>query len=111
MKRMATWPSWTVLNRLAHTTFEDLIELARSGGEAMGAVRDGQEPGWWAGQRALAANLVAGAATSDDAADARWEVLVPLELSLIERSRSATITSGRVLELAARALADYRRDG
>ncbi|HET6950966.1 MAG TPA: hypothetical protein VFI47_11350 [Acidimicrobiales bacterium] len=104
-------PAWVVLNRLAHAAFEDLIELARSGGEVMGAVRDGQEPGWRRGQRALAANLVAGASTPDDVADAQWEVLVPLELSLVERSKSDTVTSRRVLEIAARALADYRRDG
>jgi hypothetical protein len=104
-------PAWAVLNRLAHAAFEDLIELARSGAEGMSAVRDAQEPGWRRGQRALAANLVAGAATPDDVADTQWEVLVPLELSVVERSKSDTSTSRRVLEMAADAIADYRRDG
>jgi hypothetical protein len=37
-------------------------------------------------------------------------VLVPLELWLIERSRSETITSRRILEIAVETLVAYQRD-
>lgn len=102
-------PAWAVLNRLAHGALEDVIELAHSGDEVM-AARDGREAGWQRGQRALAAHLVASTATPGDVVDVQWEVLVPLELWLIERSRSETITSRRILEIAVETLVAYQRD-
>ena len=101
-------PAWSVLNRLAHGAFEDVTELAEPGDEFV-AVRDGREAGWRRGQRALAAHLVASPATPGDVADAQLEVLVPLELRLIKRSRFETITSRRVLEMAVEGLSAYQR--
>lgn len=102
-------PAWAVLNRLAHGALEDVIELAQPGDEVM-AGRDRREPGGQRGQRALAAHLVASTATPGDVMDVQWEVIVPLELWLIERSRSETITSRRILEIAVETLVAYQRD-
>ncbi|HET6950441.1 MAG TPA: hypothetical protein VFI47_08700 [Acidimicrobiales bacterium] len=102
-------PAWAALNRLAHGALEDVIELAQPGDEVM-AGRDRREAGWQRGQRALAAHLVASTATPGDVVDVQWEVLVPLELWLIERSRSETITSRRILEIAVETLVAYQRD-
>jgi hypothetical protein len=58
-------------------------------------------------QRPLAAALVTGATPPDDIASFQPAVLVPLELWLIQRSRSEAITPRRVIELAAEALCDH----
>lgn len=58
-------------------------------------------------QRPLAAALVTGATPPDDIASFQRAVLVPLELWLIQRSRSEAITPRRVIELAAEALCDH----
>jgi hypothetical protein len=100
-------PAWTVLNKLAHASEDELSELAATNnGEATGAPEAG-EPAWLRAQRSLAAALTTGARRPDDIASLQQKVLVPLELWLIQRSRSEPITSRHVIELASEALADY----
>jgi hypothetical protein len=64
-------------------------------------------PAWLRAQRSLAAALVTGATRPDDIASIQRAVLIPLELWLIQRSRSEAITSRRVIELAAEGLSDH----
>jgi hypothetical protein len=99
-------PAWTVLNKLAHASMEELTELAAANNsEATGAAEAG-EPAWVRAQRSLAA-LTTGGRRPDDIASLQRKVLVPLELWLVQRSRSEAITSRRVIELASEVLADY----
>jgi hypothetical protein len=101
-------PAWTVLNKLAHTTVDELTELAAANNaEATGAAEPG-EPAWLRAQRSLAAALTTGARRPEDIVSLQRKVLVPLELWLVQRSRSEAITSRHVIELASEALADYR---
>jgi hypothetical protein len=103
-------PAWAVLNRLAHASLDELSELAAAGGPAAGEPPAG-EPAWLRAQRSLAAALVAGATRPADLVSFQRAVLVPLELWVIERSRSEAVTSRHVIELAAEALSDYRPTG
>jgi hypothetical protein len=92
-------PAWTVLNKVAHATFEELVGLARSGAS------EGAEPVWLRAQRALAAELVDRSSTPGGVVGVQREMLVPLELWLIERSQAETMTSRRVIEIASDVLA------
>jgi hypothetical protein len=103
-------PAWAVLNRLAHASLDELSELAVAGGPAAGEPPAG-EPAWLRAQRSLAAVLVAGAARPADIVSFQRVVLVPLELWVIQRSRSEAVTSRHVIELVAEALSDYRPTG
>ncbi len=104
-------PAWAVLNKLAHGSVADLIDLA--GADRGGATGDPPtgEPAWLRAQRSLAAAMVTGATRPDDIVNSQRAVLVPLELWVIQRSRSEAITSRRVVELATEALADHRSSG
>jgi hypothetical protein len=99
-------PAWAVLNRLAHASVGDLTELATAGSGAL--TGEPGEPAWLRAQRSLATALVTGATRPDDIVSFQRAVLAPLELWVIQRSRSEAISSRRVLELASNALADHR---
>jgi hypothetical protein len=98
-------PAWAVLNRLAHARIDELTELAAGGEPPAG------EPAWLRAQRSLAATLVTGATRPADIVSFQRAVLVPLELWVIQRSRSEAVTSRRVIELAAEVLSDHRPTG
>lgn len=101
-------PAWAVLNRLSHASVDDLIALAAADSSGVaGDARPG-EPAWLCAQRSLAAELVTGAARPDDITGVQQAVLVPLELWLIQRSRSEALSARRVIELASAVLADHR---
>jgi hypothetical protein len=86
-------PAWAVVNKLAHG---DASELARLAGGIGVAER---EPAWLGAQRGLAAELLAGRTPAQVACIQR-EVLVPLELWLVDRAESTTVTGRWAAELA-----------
>jgi len=99
-------PAWAVLNKLAHATVQELADLAGPDGDP---ASDERAPCWKRSQRSLAAELLEGA-TTDGLAEIQRTVLVPLELWMIDRSRSETITSRRVIQTATEVLDDLRPD-
>ena len=100
-------PAWTVLNKVAHATVEDLVDLVESSNAAAGDGSSRDEPVWRRAQRSLAAELLDGATTPDEVIETQRGLLIPLELWLIERSKSETITSRRVIEIASETLVDH----
>lgn len=103
-------PAWAVLNRLAHASVDELTELAAADGTATGGSPP-REPAWLRAQRSLAAALITDATRPDDVVSFQRAVLVPLELWVIQRSRSEVVNSRRVIDLASEALADHRPTG
>jgi hypothetical protein len=100
-------PAWAVLNKVAHAHAQELADLADPRGDG-DLAPDERLPLWQLAQRALAAKLVDAAPTPDGLAELQQTVLVPLELWMIGRSRSETITSRRVIEAALDLLDDLR---
>jgi hypothetical protein len=96
-------PAWAVLNRVAHAEVDELAGLAGGAGE-------GREPGWLSAQRSLAADLLEGR-DPQEVAGIQREVLVPLELWLIARSETETVSGRWAAELAADVLAACGRRG
>lgn len=101
-------PAWTVLNKVAHATADELAALA--GGPGKDPTAEPDEPRWRSERRALAAQLLEDAPTPQQLADVQRKALVPLELWEIERSRTTTVTSRCVVEMATEVLDDLRAD-
>lgn len=104
-------PAWAVLNKLAHAEAGELAELAapvRSDGVPEPGTGEAREPVWCAAQRSLAAYLLEGRDPKEVARIQR-EVLVPLELWLIDRSETDTVSSRSAVEMASDVLAVFRR--
>jgi len=103
-------PGWVMLNRLAHGTRDELADVvvaARCGWRAHPSLGG---PQWLADERALASRLI-GIGTSTEALRAlQGEVLIPLELTLIARSRSEALSPQDVIGAASRALDEDRLD-
>jgi hypothetical protein len=101
-------PAWAMLNRLAHGTVEQLAGTMLDGGpQGWRAHPSLGGPQWFAAERALAARLIGDRTTAQSLHRIQTEVLVPLELSLITRSRIETITAGQVIAEAGRALDEH----
>lgn len=96
-------PAWAVLNKVAHADVDELAGLADGAG-------DGREPGWLSAQRSLAADLLA-ERDPPDVARIQRQVLVPLELWLIARSETETVSGRWAAELAADVLTACGRRG
>jgi hypothetical protein len=87
-------PPWAVLNRLAHAERPELARLLT-----------GRAPVAWAGpERQIAAHLLTRALTPEALRALQRDVLVPLELALIERSKPERIGVDEVLAAAVDAL-------
>jgi hypothetical protein len=84
-------PTWAVLNKLAHASPPELVDLAEMGDTA-GNTRLPREPAYREAQRFLACRLLARSAVPDEITRIQQAVLVPLELWLIERSEVETVT-------------------
>jgi hypothetical protein len=89
-------PAWAVLNKLAHATAQDLAALVDTNGGPR-HTPDGRTPAWLAAQTSLASRLLRAAAAPDQITQLQHRRLIPLELSLIERSRTETITQRQAL--------------
>jgi hypothetical protein len=94
-------PVWSVLNRIAHADHGALVRLVE-GNPGDGA----RTPHPWAvPERFIAARLIASRGATPEGLDAvQHAVLVPLELSLIERVRHDKLTPEVILDLGVRAL-------
>jgi hypothetical protein len=96
-------PAWAVLNQLAHASPSELASLAEIDGRP-GNAREPGEPVWRAAQRSLASRLLASATLPDEITRIQQTVLVPLELRLIERSETETVTLRQAIRAASDAL-------
>lgn len=103
-------PAWAVINRLAHATRAELVRLV----EGMGMGPDGHlssaavQPQWESSERFVAGHLLATTGSADDLWRVQRATLVPLELSLIGRTRLERLTAEQVLEAGAEALEGFR---
>lgn len=100
-------PAWAVLNKPAHATVEELMDLARPGDGVRADDAGGREPVWRCAQRSLAADLLDAVTTPDEVLGIQRAVLVPLELWLIERSKTERISARRAIQIASEVLADH----
>lgn len=97
-------PAWAVLNRLAHADRSELIRLVEGVGHDRLAHPSATQSPWLAAERFVAGHLLARAKTPEDLARIQSAALVPVELSLIERSKIVRLTAEQVLEAGAEAL-------
>jgi hypothetical protein len=94
-------PVWSVLNRLAHADHATLVRVVEGN---PGDTTHKPHP-WGVPERFIAARLVATRGATPEGLDAvQQAVLVPLELSLIERARYDKLTPDVILEMGVRAL-------
>lgn len=94
-------PVWSVLNRLAHADHAALVRLV----EGNPGDRAHKPHPWAVSERFIAARLIATRGSTPEGLDAIQQgVLVPLELSLIERARHDRLTPDVILDLGIRAL-------
>ena len=100
-------PAWAVLNEIAHASPDELVVLAAP---APG-VDPPEEPVWRRAQRALAAALLAHAATPADVRGLQEAVLMPLELWFASRPPREAVSARAVVEAASDALATVARPG
>ncbi len=92
-------PVWSVLNRLAHADHPELVRVVE------GTPGDGKAHPWAVPERFIAARLVATRGATPEGLDAvQQAVLVPLELSLVERARYDKLTPDVILEMGVQAL-------
>ena len=97
-------PAWAVLNRLAHADRSELVRVVEGGGvDRLGHPSSGQPP-WAPAERFVAGHLLARAATPEQLTHVQQTALVPVELLLIERSKTDRLTADQVLETGAEAL-------
>ena len=94
-------PVWSVLNRLAHADHPELVRVV----EGNPGDRISKTHPWAVAERFIAARLVATRGATPEGLDAVQQmVLVPLELSLVERARHDKLTPDAILEMSVRAL-------
>jgi hypothetical protein len=102
-------PAWAVLNKLAHASPQELADLIMLHGRSHSEAEAGA-PTWLAAQKSLAARLVRNTPVPDEITDPQHQRLIPLELWLIERSKTQTVTPRQVISAASDAL-DKDRPG
>ena len=100
-------PAWAALNRLAHADHKTLVRLVEGEGLNQFPVRRSHP--WAEQERFVAGHLLATSGATPEALDRiQQQALVPLELSLIERSRTERFSPERVLDAGMKALDSYR---
>jgi hypothetical protein len=100
-------PSWLVLNRPAHADLAVLSLLAQ-GLAPPGSSPFRRNPTWVAAEQGLARHLLYDGALPDDVFLLQRGVLVPLELRLIEQSRTEPLSLGQVVAATMKALGEHR---
>jgi hypothetical protein len=103
-------PGWVMLNRLAHGTRDELAALGVAGHCGWRAHPSLGGPQWLADERALASRLIGIGTSAEALRTLQDEVLIPLELTLIARSRSESLSPQDVIGAASRALDEDRLD-
>jgi hypothetical protein len=92
-------PAWAVLNRLAHADHDELVRLV--GGVAGSPTPVTRRLPWAEAERFLAARLLADdGRTAEGLRRIQAETLVPLELSLVDRTTSERVSADGVLGAA-----------
>jgi hypothetical protein len=91
-------PAWVALNRLAHADRSELVALV--GGAARGPLRSP----WATTERFIAARVLAQAPTPKLLDRLQSQVLVPVELAMLIRSKPEGLDAEQVLALAVSAL-------
>lgn len=97
-------PPWAVLNRLAHADWSELVHLVEGDEPGRTAGTGAPRVAWATTERFVAGQLLARAATPDRLRQIQLDVLVPVEMGLIDRSRVDRLTADDVLEAGAQAL-------
>lgn len=99
-------PPWAVLNRTAHVSFHELVDIVagRRGRRARAAP---VAPSWASAERKLAFLLLTRGWTPAGVHEAQLDVLVPLELALIDLAEPQGMTTADALDTAAEMLTDY----
>jgi hypothetical protein len=101
-------PAWVALNRLAHADHKTLVQLVEGKGQKQLTPIRPVHP-WVEQERFIAAHLLATSGATPEALDRiQQQALVPLELSLIERSRTERLSPEKVLDAGREALDSYR---
>jgi hypothetical protein len=103
-------PGWVMLNRLAHGTRDELAALGVAGNCGWRVHPSLGGPQWLADERALASRLIGIGTSAEALRTLQDEVLIPLELTLIARSRSESLSPQDVIGAASRALDEDRLD-
>jgi hypothetical protein len=96
-------PPWAVLNRLTHADWSELERLVE-GNQPGHPQTEAPRVSWATAERFVAGHLLARAATPDRLRQLQLEVLVPVEMRLIDRSKVDRVTADEVLEAGADAL-------
>lgn len=96
-------PAWSVLNKLAHASPQELADLITTHGHSAWQP-EGARPTWLTAQMSLAARLVANGAAPDKVTQVQHQRLIPLELWLIERAKIQPMTPRQVISAASDAL-------
>jgi hypothetical protein len=98
-RQLRTLPPWLLVNGPAHATPGELRRLAQ--GKAAPVVLVGAPPSyrgaWMMAERSVLLHLLATAGDDDELGRVQREVLVPLELGLIERSTTESLTLGGIV--------------
>jgi hypothetical protein len=104
-----TVPGWAALNRLAHVDHAELVHLVAGGGLDPTVHPFRKLHAWAEQERFLAARLLAtSGATPDGLVRIQHDALIPLELSLIERSKAMRLRPENVLDAGAEALDSHQ---
>jgi hypothetical protein len=91
-------PAWVALNRVAHADRSELVTLVA------GAARGPLRAPWATTERFIAARVLAQASTPTLLDQLQSQVLVPVELAMLSRSKSEILDAEQVLAAAVSAL-------
>jgi hypothetical protein len=103
-------PAWAALNRLAHADRSDLVRLVAGGSTASTAPSSSGHASWAAAERFVAGHMLARARTPEELEHVQRATLVPLELMLIERTKTERLSADEVLQLGAEAVDSFHSD-
>jgi hypothetical protein len=101
-------PAWAVINRLAHATRAELVQLVEGTGRDGDLGRTIVQPQWEASERFVAGHLLATTGSADDLWRVQRATLVPLELRLITHTKLGRLTAEQVLDAGVEALEGFR---
>lgn len=108
-RQLRTLPPWLLVNRPAHATVAELRRLVE--GKAAPVVIVAAPPGyrgaWMMAERSVVLHLLATVGGDDELRRLQREVLVPLELDLVDRSTTESLTLGAIVAEVIEAL-DHR---
>ncbi|HKH07134.1 MAG TPA: hypothetical protein VKA65_18345 [Acidimicrobiales bacterium] len=102
-------PTWAALNRLAHADHSQLVRLVGGAGLDPLAASACRVHAWAEPERFVAAQMLAtDGATPEGLWRLQRDVLVPTELSLIDRTRGEALTAAGVMDIAMEAVRVHR---